>query len=293
MHIGSAIKATRLPTKRSGQQRSVQQNLMATDNVLDGVDRTKGKFVVTGSSPPSCAAVRSKIFATEKLQPSPLLQRLREFLPQISKANQELTEKIKTDEGRKAVNIEVLNDEASPYVEMNLALGILEEKKKKKKKPVKLPTEATPSASKRPRIKVITNSPPSKLVTTTSSTSECHEPQEQNEDLASNEEDAEESSSEQDENDDEEEDQEEHSEPSDDNEEASAHHFTLTEEQEENDSPEAPNALPPTPPIIQVLQSTTTETEAEAEAETTTTTTTPTTASSPTQPDRTPQTQKL
>lgn len=46
-----------------------------------------------------------------------MLQQVKEFLPKISAANTELLKRASTEEGRKAVDIENVEDD-EPYVEM-------------------------------------------------------------------------------------------------------------------------------------------------------------------------------
>ncbi|KAK9727652.1 hypothetical protein K7432_001682 [Basidiobolus ranarum] len=57
--------------------------------------------------------------------PSSLLSRLQDFLPQIAEANQKLQTQIEQDPS--SVDIENVDDEEG-YIEMNLGLGVFEEK---------------------------------------------------------------------------------------------------------------------------------------------------------------------
>eukprot|EP01112_Ceratiomyxa_fruticulosa_P003728 TRINITY_DN1402_c0_g2_i1.p1 TRINITY_DN1402_c0_g2~~TRINITY_DN1402_c0_g2_i1.p1 ORF type:complete len:208 (+),score=62.45 TRINITY_DN1402_c0_g2_i1:91-714(+) len=61
-----------------------------------------------------------------KLPKSDLLSRVQSFLPVIEKANKDLDSEIQSG---KDVNIESV-DESSPYIQMSLGLGVLEEKRK-------------------------------------------------------------------------------------------------------------------------------------------------------------------
>eukprot|EP01080_Neovahlkampfia_damariscottae_P003776 gene3776-6664_t len=72
-------------------------------------------------------------FKSMKLPRSSLLQRVKNFIPEIEEANKNLP--------KEPSKIDEENEETEgPYIEMKLALGILEEKKKKK-----LVTETTES----------------------------------------------------------------------------------------------------------------------------------------------------
>lgn len=72
-----------------------------------------------------------------KVPASKVLSQVQQFLPKIQAANAQLAKKIAQGEEQQ-VNLEHIEDENSPFIEMNLSLGVLEEQsaKEEPKKPL-------------------------------------------------------------------------------------------------------------------------------------------------------------
>jgi len=107
-----------------------RKEINASPSLPSGTEKTKSskEFLFLDPSTDSSPFLLKQTTTASKLKPSfqPLppssvLARVKDFLPKIAEANKELLEK-----SPGMVNIENV-DESTPYIKMNLALGVLEE----------------------------------------------------------------------------------------------------------------------------------------------------------------------
>ena len=107
---GGLLEANPSPFLVQDQKKQTPQSLIQPVNASSSSSSPSSSFPLP---PPDCGG---------------LLARLEAFLPQMEEANNSL-QKVIDEKGREAVDLEVVSDDAPQVIEMDLTLGVLEQKK--------------------------------------------------------------------------------------------------------------------------------------------------------------------
>ncbi|RKP09939.1 hypothetical protein THASP1DRAFT_28261 [Thamnocephalis sphaerospora] len=118
----------RKATEKTGKVRSLDDESNQGNTSADEYDADEMTMTLDTTGDASLP-LREKPAITRMQAPSDLLSRVAAFLPQMASANAKLQQEIASSGDAQAHDIEAVDEDAEQYIEMNLGLGVFEEKR--------------------------------------------------------------------------------------------------------------------------------------------------------------------